>query len=278
MANGDVHDQVSDQYLAQFNRSIGISGMQKLSQFPALQQLGYNGQLGSIKNDFHGLSDFKSQLAKYSSVSATLRAAWALISAVVPNNVSIQRLLIVSPSLGSVGKMFSSIHNFGQVFGLSSKDLTSPTAVANKVALYKGQAQQASVVQTPRASVTSGGAGLTPQQNVDNTISGIPIIGTPQINSTLVYNGTSLVWTAPLSPGTSSGSVFSFSANIGDNSSTSITITHNLNTTNVAVQVHDNTTPFDVIEVDIQIASANAVTLIFAVAPTLNQYRCVVVG
>src|SRR4051812_4379747 len=125
MANGDVHDSISDQYLQQFNRSIGISGMQKLSQFPALQQLGYNGQLGSITKDFHGLKDFKSQLSKYSSVSHTLRLAWSLISFIVPNNAAIKGLLFSSPSLGTVGKMFSSIHNFGQVFSLSPQDLTS---------------------------------------------------------------------------------------------------------------------------------------------------------
>lgn len=146
MANGDVHDSISDQYLQQFNRSIGISGMQKLSQFPALQQLGYNGQLGSIGKDFHGLKDFRSQLAKFSSVSATLRTAWSLISAIVPNNLNIKGLLMTSPSLGSVGKMFSSIHNFGQVFSLSPQDLSSPTTVASKVSLYKGQSQQTSSV------------------------------------------------------------------------------------------------------------------------------------
>lgn len=145
MANGDIHDNIADSYLQQFDRSIGISGMQKLSQFPALQQLGYNGQLGSMKNDFHGLKDFKSQLTKYSSCSFTLRTAWSLISAIVPNNISVQQLLISSPGLGTVGKMFSSIHNFGQVFSLSPKDLTSPSAVASKVSIYKGQSQQASV-------------------------------------------------------------------------------------------------------------------------------------
>lgn len=145
MANGDIHDSISDTYLQQFDRSIGVSGMQKLSQFPALQQLGYNGQLGSMKNDFHGLNDFKSQLTKYSSASFTLRTAWTLISAIVPKNVSIQQLLVTSPGLGTVGKMFSSVQNFGQVFSLSPQDLSSPSAVASKVSIYKGQAQQASV-------------------------------------------------------------------------------------------------------------------------------------
>lgn len=204
MSNGDVHDDISDQYLQQFNRSIGISGMQKLSQFPALQQLGYNGQLGSIKNDFHGLSDFKSQMAKYSSASFTLRVAWSLISAIVPNNVSIARMLTTVPGLGTVGQMFSSIHNFGQVFGLSSQDLSSPAAVANKVSLYQGQSQQTSVVSTPTTTNIGGGSGLVPSNNA-NQLNGINIIGTPQSGYILEYDGTNLVWTAAPSGGGGGG-------------------------------------------------------------------------
>src|SRR5271156_5564615 len=55
MANGQVYTSVTDSYLQSFNRSIGVSGQQKLQSFPQLQQLGYNGQLGYMKSDFHGL-------------------------------------------------------------------------------------------------------------------------------------------------------------------------------------------------------------------------------
>src|SRR5271166_2694837 len=102
MANGDVQANLSDQYLQQFNLPIGVSGMQKLQQFPALQKLGYAGQLGSMKQDFHGLSDFKSQMSKYSSVSHTLKIAFTLISAIIPNNPSIALLLKDIPGLGTV--------------------------------------------------------------------------------------------------------------------------------------------------------------------------------
>lgn len=146
MANGDIQYNISDDYLQQFNRPIGISGMQKLQQFPFLQKLGYNGQLGSMKNDFHGLLDFKAQLTKYSSVSRTLRLAWALIQAIVPNNVNISSLLISPPGLGQVGNLFQSVHNFGQVFALSPSDLTSPATVAAKVSVFKDASIQANVI------------------------------------------------------------------------------------------------------------------------------------
>lgn len=202
MANGDVVSQISDQYLQQFNRSIGVSGMQKLQSFPELQKLGYNGQLSHIKNDFHGLQDFKSQMDKYSSTSHTLRLAWALIKYIVPNNVSISNLLFSAPGLGSVGKAFQSIHGFGQVFSLSPNDLLSPAAVSAKASVYATQSTQASVITQDTSSSAIGGASPTPSTNA-NTINGILVVGTPSaINNTLVFNGTNLVW----APGSGSSS------------------------------------------------------------------------
>lgn len=207
MADGTIHNQISDQYLQQFNRSIGVSGMQKLQSFPELQLLGYNGQLSFMKNDFHGLQDFKTQLSTYSSVSATLRAAWSLIKYIVPNNMSIQNLLFSSPGLGVVGKAFQSIHGFGQVFSLSPNDLTSPSAVSTKAAVYKDQSSQASVITQNTAAQAIGGVGGGQVISFNATeISGVQIIGTPSLtNNILVYNGTNLVW-APEPSGGGGGS------------------------------------------------------------------------
>ena len=195
MANGDVHDQVSDQYLAQFNKSVGVSGMQKLQQFPELQKLGHAGTLSHLKQDFHGLTDFKSQMAKYSSVSHTLRVAWALISAIAPNNPSIAAKLTSVPGLGSVGKDFLSIHNFGQVFSLSPGDLKTPGAVKSKSDIYKTQSTKTSVVESnPTAQQIGGGAGLSSPGNA-NQLQGIQITGLPtNTNNTLQFVNGQLVW------------------------------------------------------------------------------------
>jgi hypothetical protein len=69
-----------------------------------------------------------------------------------------------------------------------------------------------------------------------------------------------------------------YATSVGDNSSTSITVTHNLGTIDVIVQVHRVASPFDVVECDMQVTDTNTVTLLFATAPTTNQYRCVVHG
>lgn len=69
-----------------------------------------------------------------------------------------------------------------------------------------------------------------------------------------------------------------FSVDVGDNSSTSITVTHNLGTKDVTAQVYDLSTPFAQVECDVRHATTNTLTLVFAVAPTTAQYRCVVHG
>lgn len=69
-----------------------------------------------------------------------------------------------------------------------------------------------------------------------------------------------------------------YAADIGDGSTTSIVVTHSLGTTDVLVQVHDKTTPFEVFQLETQITSTNTITLVFSVAPTTNQYRIIVIG
>lgn len=67
-------------------------------------------------------------------------------------------------------------------------------------------------------------------------------------------------------------------ANVGDNASTSITITHNLGTRDVTVGVYLAASTYDEVECDVLHATTNTITLVFAVAPTTNQYRVVVHG
>jgi hypothetical protein len=70
--------------------------------------------------------------------------------------------------------------------------------------------------------------------------------------------------------------VLKYATNVGDGSSTSYTITHNLNTRDVQATLYAAATPFAEADCDVQHATVNTLTLIFAAAPTLNQYRVVV--
>lgn len=69
-----------------------------------------------------------------------------------------------------------------------------------------------------------------------------------------------------------------FAVNVGDGTSTSITITHSLGTQDVTVSVYTNASPWDEVQCDVQHATTNTVILLFTTAPTSNQYRCVVHG
>jgi len=69
-----------------------------------------------------------------------------------------------------------------------------------------------------------------------------------------------------------------YAANVGDGTNTSYTVTHSLNTKDVTVAVYDNSSPYAEVICDVQHTSTSAITLLFSVAPTSNQYRVVVHG
>ena len=67
-----------------------------------------------------------------------------------------------------------------------------------------------------------------------------------------------------------------YAANVGDGSATTYTVSHNLGTKDVIVSVYDNSSPYAELICDVQHTSTTAITLLFSVAPTSNQYRVVV--
>ena len=60
--------------------------------------------------------------------------------------------------------------------------------------------------------------------------------------------------------------------------SVTATVTHNLGTKDVNVQVYRVASPFDEVECDVELTDTNTVTLRFAIAPAASEYRCVVIG
>jgi hypothetical protein len=70
--------------------------------------------------------------------------------------------------------------------------------------------------------------------------------------------------------------VSKFATNVGDGSATSYTITHNLGTRDVIVSVYEGSGSYAEVICDVNHATTNTITLLFSVAPTLNQYRVVV--
>ena len=73
------------------------------------------------------------------------------------------------------------------------------------------------------------------------------------------------------------GATTKVSQTIGDGASTTLTVTHNLGTDDVIVEVYDATSK-ETIVCDVDRSSTNAVALTFATAPASNAYRAVIIG
>lgn len=69
-----------------------------------------------------------------------------------------------------------------------------------------------------------------------------------------------------------------FSTNVGDGSSTIITVTHSIGTRDVTVSLFEAATPWTQVFCDVTLPSTTQATLTFAVAPTTSQYRVTVIG
>jgi hypothetical protein len=61
-------------------------------------------------------------------------------------------------------------------------------------------------------------------------------------------------------------------------SATSYVVTHNLGTQDAMVQVSETASPYAKVEVDVELTSANTITLRFATAPSAGAYKVVVIG
>ena len=119
--------------------------------------------------------------------------------------------------------------------------------------------------------------GVTASPTLD---AGIEIERGTSTNVSILWNETTDSWTF-----TNNGSAFyemvrKVSSDITGNSSTSsFTITHNLGTRDIQVQVYDAASPHDTVEVDIERSTTNAVIVRFASAPATGvNYKAVIVG
>ncbi len=106
---------------------------------------------------------------------------------------------------------------------------------------------------------------------------GIEVERGTSTNTSILWNETSDVWTLSNDGTNYHGITRKHSASVGNGAATSIAVTHNLNSRDVAVDVYDNST-YETVECDVVRTDANVVTVSFAAAPTSNAYRVVIVG
>ena len=68
-----------------------------------------------------------------------------------------------------------------------------------------------------------------------------------------------------------------YAVTIGDGTATTYTITHNLNTTDITYSVKEVSNG-EIVFTNVTVTGVNTISVSFAVAPTTNQYRVVVIG
>lgn len=118
-------------------------------------------------------------------------------------------------------------------------------------------------------------AGYKGQASIDTV--GVITTGTWQGDAISVSKGGTGATTAQQAR-VNLGATTKFAQSIGDGASTSIAVTHNLGTQDVVVMLRESGAPFSKVEADVQITDNNSILINFAVAPTANQYRVVIVG
>lgn len=82
----------------------------------------------------------------------------------------------------------------------------------------------------------------------------------------------------PLKLKTWSGKPFKYSTTIGDGAATSYTVTHNLGTKNLHVTLSRVASPYDTVYADVSFTTVNSITVVFAAAPTTNQFNVAILG
>lgn len=118
-------------------------------------------------------------------------------------------------------------------------------------------------------SLMNGGTGVTYTQGDGIGISGGVISVTPASGGGISVSGSGVAVDTSVV-------VRKFAANVGDGSSTTITVNHGLATRDVVVEVYTNGTPWDTVFCEVQRTDTNNVALVFAAAPASAAYRCVV--
>lgn len=139
----------------------------------------------------------------------------------------------------------------------TSHGSTSWVQANHYLADFSGQTWE----QFAGASDYTAGAGLTADGNVFNVGQGLGI----SVTANAVAIDTNVT-------------ARKYSATIGNGSATSYVVNHALNNQFVVTQVYQNSSPFALVETDVELTSPTQVTIRFAVAPTTDQYIVNIIG
>lgn len=137
---------------------------------------------------------------------------------------------------------------------------------------------------SPADGSTTGGIQLT--NDLGGTATAPLVVGwhdvpldagfaTPADGDIAQYSTASSAWVL-VAGGSIGGGGSAYAADIGDGSTTAITVTHNLGTRDVLVQVRQVNSPYAYVQPDIAATTGNAITVTFETAPSTAEYRVMV--
>jgi hypothetical protein len=106
---------------------------------------------------------------------------------------------------------------------------------------------------------------------------GIEVERGDSTNTSIIWNETDDKWTLT-NNGTNYHAITRKYVETLSTSATSYTVTHNLGSADVLVQVSEVASPYSKVETDVELTSDSAVTIKFATAPSSGAYKVVVIG
>ena len=106
---------------------------------------------------------------------------------------------------------------------------------------------------------------------------GIEVERGTSTNTSIIWNETDDKWTLT-NNGANYHAITRKYVETLSTSETSYTVTHNLGSTDVLVQVSEVASPYAKVETDVELTSDSAVTIKFAIAPSSGAYKVVVIG
>lgn len=117
-----------------------------------------------------------------------------------------------------------------------------------------------------------------PEDQAPTVDAGIKVHRGTENDVELLWNETDNKWTLSNNGTDYHAIARKYVTTIGDGSAINFTVQHKLGTKDVTVQIFENNADYNQIEADVQRTSDNVVTVKFAAAPALEEYKVVVVG
>lgn len=150
------------------------------------------------------------------------------------------------------------------------RELVSPTDGVTAVTGAGGITSSGGT--TPEISITDNG--VTSAKMADASVE----LNTATVTGTLPIGQGGTGATTAAAARTALSATGKFTASVGNGAATQFTVTHNLNSRDVQIQVYRTAAPYDTVMVDVERDTVNSAVVRFATAPTTNAFRVVVVG